>query len=255
MPSTSPQTLSASQDTRPPKSLLRAVGRAIADYDMIRAGDRVLLGLSGGKDSLTLLHVLRHLQRHAPIRFELGAVTVDPQSDSFDPSPLRDYVPNLGIPYFFERQPIMELGKAHMDNDSYCAWCARMKRGVMYTTARREGYNLLALAQHLDDLAESFLMSAFHGGQLRTMKANYLVRDGDLRVIRPLVYARERQTAEFARSAALPVIAENCPACFAMPTQRQHMKELLNAEESHNKQLFQSLLTAMRPLIGKDHAE
>ena len=76
----------------------------------------------------------------------------------------------------------MELGKQHMDNDSYCAWCARMKRGVMYSTARREGYNVLALAQHLDDLAESFLMSAFHGGQLRTMKAHYTIRDGDLLV-------------------------------------------------------------------------
>lgn len=245
----------APQAMRPPKSLLRAVGRAIADYDMIGAGDRVLLGLSGGKDSLSLLHVLLHLQRHAPIRFDLGVITVDPQSDAFDPGPLREYVPHLGVPYFYERQPVMELGKAHMDNDSYCAWCARMKRGIMYSAARREGYTVLALAQHLDDLAESFLMSAFHGGQLRTMKANYRVREGDLRVIRPLVYARERQTAEFARSAGLPVISENCPACFAMPTQRQHMKELLQAEESHNKHLFQSLLTAMRPLIARSGAD
>ncbi len=240
---------------RPPKSLLRAVGRAIADYDMIRAGDRVLLGLSGGKDSLSLLHILLHLRRHAPIHFDVGVLTVDPMSDSFDPSPLKDYVPALGVPYFFESQPIMELGKEHMDNDSYCAWCARMKRGVMYTTARREGYNVLALAQHLDDLAESFLMSAFHGGQLRTMKANYTVREGDLRVIRPLLYARERQTADFAREAGLPVIAENCPACFQMPTQRQHMKELLAREEADNKHLFQSLLRAMSPLIAKDTAD
>lgn len=254
-PQLSTETTEALGAQRPPKSLLRAAGRAIADYDMIRAGDRVLLGLSGGKDSLSLLHVLLHLQRHAPIRFELGAITVDPQSEAFNPAALKDYVPGLGIPYCYERQPIMELGKAHMDNDSYCAWCARMKRGVMYSTARREGFNVLALAQHLDDLAESFLMSAFHGGQLRTMKAHYTVREGDLRVIRPLVYARERQTAEFARAAALPVIAENCPACFAMPTQRQHMKELLQAEESHNKHLFQSLLTAMRPLVGKSGAE
>jgi tRNA 2-thiocytidine biosynthesis protein TtcA len=250
-----PQTAPTPELPRPPKALLRPVGRAIADYDMIRAGDRVLLGLSGGKDSLSLLHILLHLQRHAPIRFELGVLTVDPMSDSFDPSPLKDYVPTLGVPYFFESQPIMELGKEKMDNDSYCAWCARMKRGVMYTTARREGYNVLALAQHLDDLAESFLMSAFHGGQLRTMKAHYTVREGDLRVIRPLVYARERQTADFAREAGLPVIAENCPACFAMPTQRQHMKELLAAEEGRNKQLFQSLLRAMRPLIARNEAE
>ena len=124
-----------------------------------------------------------------------------------------------------------------------------MKLGTLYSTLRWEGYNVLALGQHLDDLAESFLMSAFHGGQLRTMKAHYRNDDGDLRVIRPLVYVRERQTADFAREAALPVIKDNCPACFTMPTQRAHMKNLLADEERENKALFKSLLTAMRPLL------
>lgn len=233
----------------PPKSLLRQVGRAIGDYGLIRDGDRVLLGLSGGKDSLSLLHLLLHFQRRAPIRFAVGAVTVDPQSDSFDPSALIPYMEALGVPYFYRREPILALATEHMDNDSYCAFCARMKRGTMYNTARREGYNVLALAQHLDDLAESFLMSAFHGGQLKTMKAHYVVNDGDLRVIRPLIYVRERQTADFARAADLPVVADSCPACFDMPTQRQHMKELLAGEERGNPRLFRSLLTAMRPLI------
>ena len=240
---------------KPPKSLLRQAGRAIADYSMIRDGDRVLLGLSGGKDSLSLLHMLIHFQRHAPINFELGAVTVDPQSDSFDPSSLIPYMESLGIPYFYEREPIVELADSHMDNDSYCAFCARMKRGIIYRVARDHGYNVIALAQHLDDLAESFLMSAFHGGRLQTMKAHYLIDAGDLRVVRPLVYARERQTADFAREQGLPVIIENCPACFDMPTQRQHMKELLAGEEADNKQLFKSLLTAMRPLIGEGQPE
>lgn len=240
---------------KPNKSLMRSVGRAMADFDMIHDGDRILLGLSGGKDSLSLLQILAHLKTYAPVKFELAAMTVDPMSDSFDPSPLKDYVPRLGIPYFYESQPIMDLGKEHMDKDSYCSWCARMKRGIMYSTARREGYNVIALAQHLDDLAESFLMSAFHGGQLRTMKANYTIREGDLRVIRPLVYVRERQTADFAREAGLPVISENCPACFAMPTQRQHMKELLSSEESHNNKIFKSILHALMPLMGKKTAD
>ncbi len=239
---------------KPPKNLLRPVGRAIADFEMIKAGDRVLLGLSGGKDSLSLLQILLHLQRHAPIDFELGVITVDPMTESFDPSPLKAYVPTLGLDYFYESQPIMELGKKHMDNKSYCSWCSRMKRGIMYSTARRENYNVLALAQHLDDFAESFLMSAFHGGQLRTMKANYFVREGDLRVIRPLVYARERQCRAFSDQAELPEIPENCPACFDMPTQRQHMKELLAKEENDNSKLFGSLLTAMGPLIAKNRA-
>lgn len=245
----------AEQSIKPPRNLLRPVGRAIADFDMIRAGDRVLLGLSGGKDSLALLQILLHLQRHAPIHFDLGVITVDPMSESFDPAPLKDYVPGFNVPYFFESQPIMELGKKHMDNNSYCAWCSRMKRGIMYTTARREGYNVLALAQHLDDFAESFLMSAFHGGQLRTMKANYTNKEGDIRIIRPLVYARERQTADYASQARLPIIWENCPACFSMPTQRQHMKELLAAEEQQNKRLFGSLLTAMKPLLSINEAK
>lgn len=233
----------------PPKSLVRAVGKAIGDYQLIREGDRILLGLSGGKDSLSLLHILRHFQRHAPIRFEFAAVTIDPQSGAFDPSPLIPYMEKLGVPYFYVREPIMRLAETHMDNNSYCAFCSRMKRGLMYKTTREQGYNVLALAQHLDDLAESFLMSAFHGGQLKTMKAHYRIDAGDLRVIRPLVQVRERQTADFAKAAGLPVIMENCPACFDMPTQREQMKQLLRAQELGNANLFKSLATAMRPLI------
>ena len=159
----------------PPKTLLRQAGRAIADYDMIRDGDRVMLGLSGGKDSLSLLHILIHMQRHAPIHFDLAAMTVDPEMENFDPAVLRPYLESLGIEWFMVSQPIMEQADGHMKGDSFCSWCARMKRGVMYTTMRKEGYNVLALAQHLDDLAESFLMSAFHEGRLNTMKANYTI--------------------------------------------------------------------------------
>jgi len=237
------------QYIRPPKSLLRSVGRAIADYRMIRAGDRVLLGLSGGKDSLTLLHVLLHLQRHAPVPFQVAAATVDPQIAGFEPARLKSIMAEMGVPYFFREQPIAEEAQSRMQGDSFCAYCARMKRGILYTTCRDEGYNVLALAQHLDDLAESFLMSAFHGGRLQTMKAHYLNDAGDVRIIRPLVYARERQTAAFAADAPLPVIHDNCPACFQMPTQRAHMKQLLAREEHTNKTLFRSLLTAMRPLM------
>ncbi|OGI45178.1 MAG: tRNA 2-thiocytidine(32) synthetase TtcA [Candidatus Muproteobacteria bacterium RIFCSPHIGHO2_01_FULL_65_16] len=236
---------------QPPKPLLRAAGRAIADYAMIRPGDRLLLGLSGGKDSLSLLHVLRHLRAKAPLDFELAAATVDPGIEGFDPSPLKDYVPGLGIPYFYRRQDIVGRALKTMRGDSFCAYCSRMRRGILYATARAQGYNVLVLAQHLDDVAESFLMSAFHGGSLRTMKAHYVNDAGDLRVIRPFVYARERQTADFARSAALPVIADNCPACFRMPTARLHMKQLLAAEEQRHKRLFAYLLNAMEPLMRR----
>ncbi len=238
-----------SRCAKPPKSLLRKVGRAIADYDLIREGDRILLGVSGGKDSLSLLQILAHLQTYAPVKFELGILTVDPEVEGFDPSSLTDYYDRLGLPWHYARQPIMEEAKVRMSGDSFCAYCARMKRGIMYSTCREHGYNVLALAQHLDDLAESFLMSAFHGGQLRTMKAHYLNDAGDIRIIRPLVYVRERQTREFASQAGLPIIPDSCPACFTMPTQREHMKQLLAAEEQQNKNLFSSLLKAMRPLM------
>ncbi|HIP52460.1 MAG TPA: tRNA 2-thiocytidine biosynthesis protein TtcA [Chromatiales bacterium] len=235
---------------KPPKSLLRKVGRAIADYRMIRDGDRILLGVSGGKDSLGLLQILAHLRTYAPVRFDLGIITVDPEVEGFDPSPLTAYYDRLGLPWHYVRQPIMEEAKMRMDGDSFCAYCARMKRGIMYSTCRREGYNVLALAQHLDDLAESFLMSAFHGGQLRTMKAHYRIDAGDLRVIRPLVYCRERQLAEFSHGAGLLIVPDSCPACFTAPTQREHMKSLLASEERRNKTLFANLLHTMRPLMG-----
>ncbi len=240
--------------TQPPKSLLRQAGRAIADYDMIRDGDRIAVGLSGGKDSLSLLHILLHLQRHAPIRFDIAALTVDPEMESFHPEVLRPYLQSLGVEWFLVSQPIAEQAENHMKGDSFCSWCARMKRGVIYTTMRREGYNILALAQHLDDLAESFLMSAFHEGRLNTMKANYTTKAGDLRVIRPLVYARERQLMDFAVEAELPIVEENCPACYAKPTQRAHMKQLLAQEEESNPQLMKTLLSTMRPLISRDRA-
>jgi tRNA 2-thiocytidine biosynthesis protein TtcA len=235
---------------KPPRSLVTAAGRAIGDYRMIRPGDRVLLGLSGGKDSLSLLHVLLHLQARAPVRFELAACTVDPQSPEYDPSPLKPYLAALGVDYHYERQPIVESASAHMQGDSFCAYCSRMRRGILYRVAREQGYNVLALAQHLDDLAETFLMSAFFGGKLRTMQACYLNDAGDVRVIRPFIYVRERQTRDFARKANLPVIMENCPACFAQPLQRQRMKALLAEQERQHPRLFANLLTAMRPLLG-----
>jgi tRNA(Ile)-lysidine synthase TilS/MesJ len=234
---------------KPPKSLLRLVGRAIADFRMIGEGDRILLGVSGGKDSLSLLHILKHLQTYAPVRFDLAVLTVDPQVPGFDPAHLKDYYARLGVPWFYEQQPLMDQAKAHMDGDSFCAYCSRMKRGIMYRICREQGYGVLALAQHLDDLAESLLMSLFHGGQLRTMKAHYLNNEGDVRIIRPLVYCRERQTADYAERAGLPVVMDSCPACFSMPTRREHMKALLAREEAEHSHLFANILHAIKPIM------
>lgn len=234
----------------PPKTVARAATRAIAEFGMIRPDDRVLVALSGGKDSLTLLHTLLHLQQRAPLRFEIGAATVDPGIEGFDPSCLRAYVPALGIPLHYREEKIVERALKTMRGDSFCAYCARMRRGVLYDVARKQGYNVLALGHHLDDLAESFLLSAFFGGRLGTMKAHYLNDAGDVRIIRPLVYVRERQTRDFAERAGLPAIRDNCPACFTMPSQRQKMKELLGTLEKDNPALFKNLKRAMQPLLS-----
>jgi tRNA 2-thiocytidine biosynthesis protein TtcA len=239
----------------PPKRIRRAVGQALVDFQMLRDGDRVLLGLSGGKDSLSLLHILRHVQRVAPVRFEFGAVTIDPMTPEYDPGPLKPYLAGLGVDYHRVREPLVELAQRHMHGDSYCAFCARMRRGLMYRTARRAGYNVVALGQHLDDLAESFLMSAFHGGRLGTMKAHYRNDLGDIRVLRPLVYIRERQLQAFAREAALPVIPDNCPACFSQPTERARIKALLADEEHQHPQLFKSLVQTLKPLMAVGQPE
>ncbi len=240
---------------KPPKSIIRATGKALHKFEMIKEGDKILLGLSGGKDSLALLHALHYFQKAAPVQFSIGVITVDPMSDDFSPQPLIPYIEGLGLPYYFEQEPIIKRAKEHMDGDSFCSFCSRMRRGIIYGTARKHGYNVIALAQHLDDLAESFLMSAFHGGKLKTMKANYTIGDGDLRVIRPFAFVRERQTRAFALNAALPVINDNCPACFAMPTAREHMKQLLAREEDLNPKLMGSLKTAMLPLMGRETVE
>lgn len=133
---------------------------------MIQEGDRLCLGLSGGKDSLTLLHILLDLQKRAPVRFTLAAATVDPQTPSFDPRSLIPYMKALGVEYHFLSQPIIDQAKKSIQGDSLCAFCSRFKRGILYSCCQQNGYNKLILAQHLDDLAESLFMSMLHNGQV-----------------------------------------------------------------------------------------
>ncbi|MDP2029975.1 MAG: ATP-binding protein [Thiobacillus sp.] len=238
---------------KPSRSLLTLAGRAIGDWRMIRNGDRILLGLSGGKDSLSLLHTLHHLQQKAPVKFELLACTVDPQTDDYNPKSLVPYLAGLGVPYFLESQPIMRdaLKTLTKDSDSYCAYGSRMRRGILYRIAREQNCNVVAMAHHLDDLAETLMMSMLFGGKLRTMSPHYLNDAGDLRIIRPFAYARERQTRAFAVDAELPVISDNCPCCFAKPQQRYAMKQMLAEQEKAHPRIFNSMLTAMKPLMGE----
>ena len=234
-----------------PRRLRALVTSAIVDYSMIKEGDRVLIGISGGKDSLSLLHILLECQRKCPFKFEIACATVDPQVPEYQPHALKAYMESLGMKYHFLSAPIVEMAKTAMTGkQSICSFCSRMKRGMLYSCMRENGYNVLALGQHLDDLVESFLMSCFRNGALRTMKGNYFVKEKDLRVIRPLIYVREKMTAEFAEEAQLPIIRDNCPACFAAPKERHRIKMLLSNEEYQNNRLFNSMLQAIKPLIA-----
>jgi tRNA(Ile)-lysidine synthase TilS/MesJ/selenocysteine lyase/cysteine desulfurase len=241
---------------KPPPKMMRLVTQAMIQWDMLEEGDRLLLGLSGGKDSLSLLHCLLEFQRKLPIKFEIEVCTIDPMTPSFDPSPMIPYVESLGLKYHYIRENIVErannAGKDGQMVSSLCAFCARMKRGNLYACARQNNCNKLVLAQHLDDLAESFMMSVMHNGFLRTMKANYKINAGDLSVIRPLVYCRESVMTEFAKSANLPVINENCPACFEEPKERARIKKLLSREETLFPNFYDNIKRAMLPLMHDD---
>eukprot|EP00915_Cephaloidophora_sp_WS-2016_P001073 GHVH01001483.1.p1 GENE.GHVH01001483.1~~GHVH01001483.1.p1 ORF type:complete len:1282 (-),score=180.56 GHVH01001483.1:59-3904(-) len=235
-----------------PFRMRRSVGQAMKKFEMVKEGDKILVALSGGKDSLAMLHVLLDYQKRLPISFELGVANVDPKTPEYDPSPLAAYAESLGLPFHSLSLPIVELAKQKMSekNVSFCSFCARLKRGLLYSCMEDHGYTSLALGQHLDDIAESFMMSVFHNGSLNTMKAHYTCSRG-LRVIRPLIYTRERWIAEFAVEAELPVIVDNCPMCFAAPKERHRMKVLLSEQEYLHENVFCNILKALEEQIGK----
>ncbi|KAJ1471719.1 hypothetical protein T484DRAFT_1672241 [Baffinella frigidus] len=194
--------------------MMLQVWKAVHDFSMIEKGDRVLLGLSGGKDSLALLHILLHLKKNSPPGyFTLGIATVDPGMDSFDPKPLKPYVASLGLPYHFLETPIIDWASSgKMHGDSLCAFCSRMKRGALYSCCRDQGARV-----RVEWLRLSLFMSAMHNGLLRTMKASYPIDATDVTVIRPLVFVRENALRDYCYAQAFPVIDENCPACFEEP--------------------------------------
>jgi tRNA(Ile)-lysidine synthase TilS/MesJ len=241
---------------QPPPKMMRFVNQAVIQWDMLQNGDKLLLGLSGGKDSLSLLHVLLELRRKLAISFEIEVCTIDPMTPSFDPSPLIPYVESLGLKYHYIRDDIVSRASSCGTDgkmvSSLCAYCARMKRGNLYACARKNSCNKLVLAQHLDDCAESFMMSVMHNGFLRTMKANYKINAGDISVIRPFVYCRESLMTDFAKRTNLPVVNENCPACFEEPKERARVKKLLSREETLYPNFYDSIKRSLMPLMHED---
>jgi PP-loop family len=191
-----------------------------------------------------------------PHSLSFCTLSLPAMTPSFSPAPLIPYVESLGLKYHYIRDDIVaranSAGKDGKMVSSLCAFCARMKRGNLYATARKNNCNKLVLAQHLDDCAESFMMSVMHNGFLRTMKANYQIDAGDISVIRPLVYCRESLMSEFAKSANLPVINENCPACFEEPKERARVKKLLSREELNYPNFYDNIRRGLMPLMHED---
>lgn len=233
------------------KRLLRVVGRTNAHYGLIQENDKLLLGLSGGKDSLTLAHILKHMQRVAPFHFEFKAVTIA-YGMGEDLQTLHAHCLEHEIDHEIVDTSIFELAQEKIrSNSSFCSFFSRMRRGALYTYALNHGYAKLALAHHLDDAAESFFMNFSYNGALRSMPPIYKAQNG-LVVIRPLIHVRERQLRECAKEHGMPVIGdEACPAMrfdVKMPVMRAKTKEMLAEMEKENPELFVSLKKAFESL-------
>ena len=227
------------------KRLLRDAGRAIADFRMIEPGDRILVGVSGGKDSFTLLHVLQQLQRSAPVEFSLLACNLDQGHPGFPSAGLEAYLRATGAAVLMLREDTYSVVKRLVpEGKTACSVCSRLRRGILYRAAREHGCTKIALGHHRDDLIESLLMSMIFSGKLRSMPPRLRSDDGHNVVIRPLCYAAEADIAAFAAEMRFPIIP--CDLCGSQENlQRKRIKRLLSDLEVDHPGVRASILGAM----------
>jgi tRNA 2-thiocytidine biosynthesis protein TtcA len=228
------------------QAFLRAqVGKAIRDYGMIEEGDRVMVCLSGGKDSHTLLDILLHLQRSAPIYFDILAVNLDQKQPGFPAHVLPNYFETIGVPYrIVEQDTYSTVKRVIPDGKTMCGLCSRLRRGVLYRVAAEAGVTKIALGHHRDDIVETLFLNMFHGGRLKAMPPKLLTDDQRHIVIRPLAYCSEKDIARYARYREFPLIP--CTLCGSQANlQRQSIKQMLQAWEKQwpgrTESLFRSL--------------
>ena len=224
--------------------LLSYVRRAVDDYKMIEVGDKIAVGISGGKDSLILLLALRHLQYFYPNAFELEAITVSLGFDNFDLSGVQDFCKALGIRYTIYET---EIGKIIFDErkeSNPCALCSKMRKGALYDKAKQLGCNKIALGHNKDDINETLLMSLFYEGRIHTMAPVTYLDQVDMHVIRPLIYVPEKDVRSYARKNELPVVKSPCPADGH--TKREDIKQLISSMSREINKLPENLFGAIQ---------
>ncbi len=223
-----------------------AVGKAIGDFNMIEEGDTVMVCLSGGKDSYTLLDILLTLRKRAPIDFKIVAMNLDQKQPGFPEDVLPTYLKSIGVDFHIEAQDTYSIVKAKIpEGKTTCSLCSRLRRGIIYRVAGELGANKIALGHHRDDMIETLFLNIFFGGKLKAMPPKLVTDKGDHIVIRPLAYCVENDIARYARGMAFPIIP--CNLCGSQENlQRQNIKTMLTNWEREYPGRSQTIFTAMQ---------